>query len=146
MSAVLRRAAMAFFILLAPAPAFGEPIEPSDVRVLDGDTVEARGRAVRLVGFDTPETDRAQCAAERVLGNRAAVRLRQLIASGALDLALVPCNCRPGTEGTRACNYGRACGVLTIGGYDVGRTLIAEGLARSYVCRGDRCPRRRGWC
>jgi endonuclease YncB( thermonuclease family) len=37
-------------------PAIAEPISPSAVQVLDGDTVQANGRRIRLVGFDTPES------------------------------------------------------------------------------------------
>ncbi len=40
------------------------------------------------------------------------------------------------------CNYGRACGVLTAAGKDVGAILISErGLARRYV-RSDIVPAR----
>ena len=61
---------------------------------------------------------------------RATWRLRQIIRTGDdIDLQLVECSCRPGTEGTRWCNYGRACGYLTVDGRDVGDTLIAENLA-----------------
>ena len=51
-----------------------------------------------------------------------------------------------GTHGTRRCNYGRQCAILKAKGVDVGLTLIAEGLARVYVCGADRCPRRQGRC
>jgi hypothetical protein len=47
------------------------PIEPGQVEVLDGDTVRVAGETFRLVGFDAPETYRAQCPSERELGNRA---------------------------------------------------------------------------
>lgn len=36
---------------------------------------------------------------------------------------------KQGRKGTPACNYGRACGVLTEGGKDVAAVLIADGLA-----------------
>jgi hypothetical protein len=68
------------------------------------------------------------------------------VASGGLDLRLVPCACRPGTEGTPRCNYGRACGILTVGGRDVAGLLIREKLARPYYCGRTSCPRRGGWC
>jgi endonuclease YncB( thermonuclease family) len=124
-----------------------EPITPGAITVTDGDTIRAHGRAVRLVGFDTPEMgNRALCEGERSLGARASMRLRQLVAAGGLDLTLIPCNCPPTTEGTQACNHGRACGVLRSAGRDVGPLLIAEGLARAYVCQGTRCPRRQSWC
>jgi hypothetical protein len=35
-----------------------------------------------------------------------------------------------------ACNYGRACGVLTVDGEDVGDTLMSENLA---PLRGEAC-------
>jgi endonuclease YncB( thermonuclease family) len=144
----MRLALAAFLFLILPALAGAEPIEPSAIQVRDGDTIEARGRVVQLVGFDAPETaDRARCEAERTLGIHAAERLRLLIHTAArLDLTLVRCSCRPGTEGTWLCNRRRACGVLTIGGQDVGPVLIAEGLARRYVCRSYSCPRRTAWC
>jgi hypothetical protein len=60
-------------------------------------------------GFDAPESGfRAQCESERALAAKATFRLRQLVSAGGLDLELIPCSCRPGTEGTRQCNYGRA--------------------------------------
>jgi hypothetical protein len=52
---------------------------------------------------------------------------------------------RPGEEGTSRCNYGRVCGVLTVGGREVGQILIAEGLAHPYVCSGTSCPKRQPW-
>jgi len=45
-----------------------------------------------------------------------------------------PATAAAGTEGTLRCNYGRSCGVLRARGQDVGALLIAEGLARTYVC------------
>jgi endonuclease YncB( thermonuclease family) len=80
------------------------------------------------------------------LGNRATFRLRQLVAGGGLDLERVACSCASGTEGTRRCNYGRSCGTLKARGQDVGTMLIAEGLARAYVCGRTSCPPRESWC
>jgi Staphylococcal nuclease homologue len=117
------------------------------IRVIDGDTVRYQGRTVRLVGFDTPETgDRARCEYERTLGAKATSRLRDLLKTGPANVQLVPCACPPGTEGTPSCNYGRACGVLTISGRDVGAILIAEGLARPLRCGAISCPKRVPWC
>ena len=95
-------------------------MEPSRVEVIDGDTIRLDGETFRLIGFDTPETYRARCPAERDLGNRAMIRLRQLVAEGELDLERARCACRPGTEGTQRCNHGRLCGVLKARGRDVG--------------------------
>jgi endonuclease YncB( thermonuclease family) len=114
--------------------------------VSDGDTVFARGKVYRLVGFNTPETFKARCAEERALGVKEHKRLQALVNGGGLDLTEVRCSCQPGTEGTRFCNYGRSCGILKAKGVDVGRTLIREGLAERYICGARRCPRRREWC
>ncbi len=125
------------------------PIDPSNVTVIDGDTIRINQQRpdVRLVGFNAPETRRAQCAAEEALGGKATRRLRDLVRGGNLDLEFVACSCRPGTEGTNACNYGRRCGVLKAGGLDVGATLIAEQLAVPFQCGSSGCPPTpRPWC
>lgn len=115
--------------------------------VIDGDTVRWQGRTVRLVGFDAPETgNRAHCASELDRGDRATTRLRELIASSNVTVELVRCACPPVKVGTEACNFGRACGILTINGRDAGDRLIAEDLARPYHCQQFSCPSRGSWC
>jgi endonuclease YncB( thermonuclease family) len=115
--------------------------------VVDGDTVRANGQIYRLVGFDAPESgDRARCPAERELAARVTARLQRILAAGKTELKRVACACRPGTEGTASCNYGRLCAVLAADGHDVGELLISEGLAHRYVCGDIGCPRRQPWC
>jgi endonuclease YncB( thermonuclease family) len=123
-------------LLLLASMAHADPVAPADVYVVDGDTIMVQGKRIRLVGFDAPELGgHAHCGLERMLAARATSRLRQLVRTGGdLDLELIPCSCRPGTEGTMACNYGRACGVLTVEGEDVGDVLMAANLAYPYVC------------
>jgi micrococcal nuclease len=107
---------------------------PSEIRVIDGDTIEDMGADItyRIVNIDTPETGpRAQCAAERDLGNRATTQARALITT-ARDLELRPTG--------RIDRYGRTIAFVLIDGRDLGETLIAEGLARPW--RGRREP----WC
>lgn len=117
------------------------------IRVIDGDTVAIHEVVYRLVGFDAPETGpRARCDAERDLGESAKARLKGLVDKPGLSITPVPCACRPGTEGTPRCNHGRYCAILKSEGVDVGTILIAEGLARPYVCGAHRCPRRKAWC
>ena len=134
-------------LLVIATSATAEPIASGAIQVIDGDTIATRGQTVRLVGFDTPEPENlARCEAERSLAARATAKLRQLVAGGSLDLTLVRCSCLTGTEGTPACNRGRACGVLKAAGNDVAVVLIAKGLAKPFNCSRDRCPRREPWC
>lgn len=119
----------------------------ASITVVDGDTVRANGQTYRLVGFDTPESGSlARCERERKLADAATYRLRQLVASRQTTFKPVPCSCRPGTEGTQQCNYGRLCARLWADGRDVGGVLISEGLAHSYVCGQTGCPKRQSWC
>jgi len=92
------------------------PITLDEVRVIDGDTIRIHHQQpdVRLVGFNAPETRRAQCDFERDLGDKATARLRDLVRSAKLDFEFVACSCRSGTEGTSSCNYGRRCGTLKV--------------------------------
>jgi endonuclease YncB( thermonuclease family) len=136
------------FLILLALPATADPVAPADIWVDDGDTIEVQGERIRLVGFDAPEMgSHAHCGIERMLAARAASRLRQLIRTAEdIDLQVVPCSCKPGTEGTRWCNYGRACGYLTIDGQDAGDVLVAEKLAHPLVCGEFSCPKRQSWC
>jgi len=131
----------------AGAASNAEAISPSEITVIDGDTIRARGRTVRLVGFDAPESGSlAKCDREREIADRAAAQMRSIVAGGGLELRLVRCSCRPGTEGTSLCNYGRACGELRSHGRDVAGIMIGLSLARSYICGSTSCPPRGSWC
>jgi endonuclease YncB( thermonuclease family) len=103
--------AAALMLLLLASVAHADPVKPADIYVVDGDTIGALGKRIRLVGFDAPELGgHARCGLERTLAARATSRLRQMIKlSDDIDLHIVECSCRPGTEGTMACNYKRAC-------------------------------------
>jgi endonuclease YncB( thermonuclease family) len=135
-------------LLIAATSVHAEPIASQDIYVLDGSTIDIHGQSVRLVGFDVPEEgERARCASERTLAARTAARLRQIIRRGnKIDLQMVACACLPGTEGTQRCNNGWPCGHLTVDGKDVGDALVAENLARPFVCSQYSCPRRLPWC
>jgi len=142
-------AAIVLAVLFATRATKASPIESKEIRVLDGDTIRIHHAKpdVRLVGFNAPETRQAKCEAERKLGDKATRRVRDLVKGGHLDFEYVACACRPGTEGTSSCNYGRRCGVLKANNKDIGAILIAEGLAVPFKCGATRCPKTpRPWC
>jgi endonuclease YncB( thermonuclease family) len=143
------RLMVALLMLLLAGMAVASPIEPAQVHVVDGDTVTVRGDVVntRLVGFDAPETGaRAKCPSEVELGQRATALLKEIVATGELDLERIACSCPTGTEGTRFCNYGRHCAILRSHGQDVAEIMIAEGLAHPLTCSKTRCPKLEPWC
>lgn len=116
-STVLALLFLVFLTLIVAGQARAEPIWGQRIRVIDGDTIKVDSqKPVRLVGFNAPETRRAQCDAEREAGGKATRRVRELVRADSLDLSYVACNCPPGTQGTQACNYGRSCATLTAGG------------------------------
>ncbi|MGR3709684.1 MAG: thermonuclease family protein [Alterinioella nitratireducens] len=124
-------------LLLLSCNAVPEP-EPTCrvTRVIDGDTVDMAcgGSApfrARLIGFDTPETYEPRCRAEADLGRQATVRLRAMVAAARATQADLR-----GTD-----RYGRRLVRLGLDGRDVGRGLIAEGLAVPYTG-----GRRIDWC
>jgi endonuclease YncB( thermonuclease family) len=141
--------AMIMAVNLWAGTALASPISSDDVRIIDGDTIRVHHQRpdVRLVGFNAPETRRAQCEMERELGGKATARLRHLVQSSKLDFEFVACACPTGTEGTPSCNYGRRCGTLKANGDDVGLILIRENLAVPFVCGQTRCPPTpKPWC
>src|SRR5262245_6994789 len=130
-------------------PATAAQIDPTDILVLDGDTIQAYHQHpnVRLVGFNAPATRNAACQAEADLGAKATRRLRDRAKLGNLDFSYVRCSCPEAMQGTFACNYARDCGTLRSNGRDVGAILIEEGLAVPFVCGPTHCPKTpRPWC
>ena len=139
------RAAVVLGLVLAVLPtAAGErlagPVPALVTAVIDGDTLEVRARIwlgqevttrVRLAGIDAPEA-RSDCAQERVLVGRAAAMLKARLGQPEVRLYDIA--------------YGKFAGrilarVETAGGEDLGRALLAAGLARTYA-GGRRAP----WC
>lgn len=72
--------------------------------MVDGDTITVdRGRPIRLVGFNAPEIrNHAECAADRKKGKGATRRMRELVATGGLDLTFVRCACSAVSQARRA--------------------------------------------
>jgi micrococcal nuclease len=140
-------AAIIAILLLIGQSALAEVIEPRQVRVIDGDTIAVNGKTVHLVGFVAPETQDAQCKAERQLGDKAAKRMRDLILAGGLDFSPIVCSCPAATLSKWFCNLGRTCGTLRANGRDVGDVLIEDGLAVAYSCGKAGCPKMpKLWC
>lgn len=125
-----------------------EPVSPRDIYVVDGDTIRVGGVSYRLLGYDAPEVGRtARCDPEVAKGYEAKAAVVDMVHSGKpLTLERIACSCAPNTGGTMACNYGRACGTLRVGGEDLGTILMREGLAKPYPYRWDRGVKKPEWC
>jgi endonuclease YncB( thermonuclease family) len=99
---------------------------------VDGDTIWYQGAKIRLADIDTPEVSEPKCASEKARGDRATLRLLELINAGPFTVVRV---------GSRDHDkYGRLLRVIERNGRPITDVLIAEGLAR----RWD--GRRHSWC
>lgn len=99
--------------------------------VVDGDTFWFGGQKIRIADIDAPETHPPRCSFEAQLGNRATIRLQELLNEGPIELE----------SGDREVDtYGRLLRIVRRGGQSLGQRLVVEGLARPWV--GSRNP----WC
>ncbi|RWP12916.1 MAG: thermonuclease family protein [Mesorhizobium sp.] len=99
--------------------------------VVDGDTFWLSGERIRIADIDTPELSPPRCEAERLKGEAAKRRLRELLNAGPFSL----------TAGWRdEDQHGRKLRTVTRDGRSIGDTMIEEGLARRWD--GER----RSWC
>jgi micrococcal nuclease len=99
--------------------------------VVDGDTAWIGGVKVRIADVDAPETHPSRCRREAVLGDRATMRLRELLSAGPFRLVRV---------GRDVDRYGRSLRIAVRGTESIGDQLVREGLARTWE------GRRRPWC
>jgi hypothetical protein len=99
--------------------------------VVDGDTIWLEGTKIRIADIDAPETHDYRCSSEKELGDRATVRLHELVESGPISLRSIDRD-----EDV----YGRKLRIVLVNGESVGDALVGEGLARYY---GNG---RRPWC
>ena len=99
--------------------------------VVDGDTIWLQGEKIRIADIDAPETHDPRCTSEKELGERATLRLQQLLNSGTITLL--------STDRDRD-RYGRSLRLVLVNGRSAGDVLVKEGLARAYA--GHRRP----WC
>ena len=128
----LALAGLVFALVLTGCVPEERVVATSRIYAVDGDTIKIGDETYRLIGYDTPETYRAECAEEKALGDKATRRLRDLLTDADEATLLVR------AERDR---YGRGLAILKIAGQDVGTLLIGEGLARAYDG-----GTRRGWC
>ena len=106
------------------------------VHITDGDTfdVKCNGRPqerIRLMGYDTPETYRAQCPAEKALGDEATARMHVLVRNRQIT----------GIERHGHGKYGRVIARVWLDEEDLADIMVREGLAMRYA-GGHRA----NWC
>jgi endonuclease YncB( thermonuclease family) len=99
--------------------------------VVDGDTIWLEGTKIRIADIDAPETHDYRRSSEKELGDRATVRLHELVESGPISLRSIDRD-----EDV----YGRKLRIVLVNGESVGDALVGEELARYY---GNG---RRPWC
>lgn len=100
--------------------------------VVDGDTFWLDGTKIRVADIDAPEIGEPRCASEKALGERAKLRLREMLNAGAFDLGTF--------EKRDEDKYGRKLRVIMRQGQSLGDQLVTEGLARTWT------GRREPWC
>lgn len=98
-----------------------------NVRVIDGDTIVLDGERIRIVGMDACELGQTMIVdgGEWDCGEAGRIRMVQLIGSNAVRCV-----------GERRDVYGRRVARCFVGELDLGRQLVAEGLAVVYRFRG----------
>jgi endonuclease YncB( thermonuclease family) len=99
--------------------------------VVDGDTFHYRFTTIRIADIDAPETHPPRCSREAELGNRATLRLQELLNQGPFTLTATD------RDEDR---YGRKLRTVMRGANSLGLQLVNEGLARRWT--GSRRP----WC
>lgn len=107
----------------------------SSLAILDGDTFDLNGERIRIANIDAPELHKAQCDAERRLAIVARNRLQALLTSGTIKVTV-----GDPIDGRTHDRRGRTLATISVGGRDVGETLVSEQLARPWE------GRRRSWC
>jgi endonuclease YncB( thermonuclease family) len=100
--------------------------------VVDGDTLWHGGTKIRIADIDTPEISEPKCASEKALGERATLRLMELVNAGPFEVQA--------WQGRDEDQYGRKLRVLVRDGRSLGDILVSEGLARTWT------GRREPWC
>jgi micrococcal nuclease len=101
-------------------------LEHTQLRVIDGDTIQYRKTKIRLMGYDTPEVRRGEpgyCEAKADLAKQATAALEDFVAGP----HRVTLRWAKGKD-----KYGRSLAWLYSDGKDIGPQMIAKGLAKPY--------------
>jgi len=115
------RSRLGAWLAAGGAPADAERVQVA--RVVDGDTlVVADGRAVRVLGIDTPETSNPNMPGPQPLGDVATARLAALIEGRAVALE---------RDAADRDHYGRLLRHVWAGGALVAEQLAREGLGHA---------------
>lgn len=100
--------------------------------VVDGDTFYLDGAKIRMADIDTPETNPSRCEYERLHGQRATLRLAEMLNEGPFVLHQWWARDED--------RYGRKLRVVVRDGKSVGDRMVSEGYARTWT------GRREPWC
>lgn len=130
-----RRARWAAALIVACAGCSAAPADVRQgrvVRVVDGDTlkvrVDGRVETVRVLGIDTPESQRPGAPVE-CGSRRAGSELRRLVDGRSVVLT--------GDASQDAVDrFGRILAYVSVDGTDVGEAMVGRGWARPYVYGG----------
>jgi endonuclease YncB( thermonuclease family) len=94
------------------------------VRVIDGDTLDVGGARIRLHGIDAPETDQS-CVRENGTEWACGAWVARVVADR-FQGRTARCNAQTQDR------YGRLVATCRVGGEDIARSLVEEGLAFAY--------------
>lgn len=98
-------------------------INATDIRIIDGDTVQVGQHIIRLIGFDTPETHRPRCVSELNRGKKATRRLRSFIKEAQFAKFLF---------NQSKDQYGRLLAKMYLNNRDAADIMVSAGLAKRY--------------
>jgi endonuclease YncB( thermonuclease family) len=122
--------------MAANATAFERPGPLIRAWVIDGDTVDGDGVRYRLANIDAPETgDNAKCFLERERGEEAKRAAIKLVRSA---------NVVAVRRTWRTDRFGRRVAFVLVDGADLGRLLVAQGLAQPWRGKRERWCGKRG--
>jgi micrococcal nuclease len=100
--------------------------------VVDGDTIHMGGQSIRLIDIDAPEISKPNCPAEYELGQKAKLRLLELLNASPVEVKAISHRDHD--------VYGRKLRLVLVDGTSAGALLINEGLASRWQGRHHR------WC